>query len=75
MTTEKIKNKKAQKNMSWKEDLILRNCLEVTQLENEIIYLEKVRIEIDSLKKNQEEFIKLVTNSLSSIQNINNQRL
>ena len=35
-----------------------KNCLEVTQLENEISYLEKNKTDIDSIKKNQKEFIR-----------------
>ena len=34
------------------------NCSEVTQLDNKIKYLEKNRINIDSLKRNYEEFIR-----------------
>ena len=35
-----------------------KNCLEVTQLENEINQLEKSKIDIDSRKENHKEFIK-----------------
>ena len=35
-----------------------KNCLEATQLENKINYLEQDKINIDSLKKNHEKFIK-----------------
>ena len=34
------------------------NCLEATQLDNKINYLEKNKIYIDSLKKDHEELIK-----------------
>ena len=34
------------------------NCLEATQLQNKLDYLEKDKIYIDSIKKNQKEFIK-----------------
>ena len=33
-----------------------KNCLEATQLENEISYLEKNKINIDSIKKNHNQF-------------------
>ena len=35
-----------------------KNCLEVTQLQNKMNYLEKNKIEKESIKKNQKEFIK-----------------
>ena len=34
------------------------NCLEAIQLQNKLDYLEKDKIYIDSIKKNQKEFIK-----------------
>ena len=37
-----------------------KSCLEVAQNENKINYLEKNKIEVDSLKKYQKEFIKEV---------------
>ena len=36
----------------------LENCLEATQLENNINYLEQNKINLDSLKKDHKEFIK-----------------
>ena len=36
----------------------LKHCLEATQLENNISYIEKNKIDIDSIKKNHKEFIK-----------------
>ena len=35
-----------------------KNCLEATQLDNKINYLEKNEINLDSLKKDHKEFIK-----------------
>ena len=37
-----------------------KNCLEVTRLENELNYLEKFIIEVDSLKENQKLSIKRI---------------
>ena len=36
----------------------LKNCSQATQIENEISYLEKTEININSLKKDHKEFIK-----------------
>ena len=35
-----------------------KNYLEATQLENKINYLEKNKLDVDSLQENQKEFIK-----------------
>ena len=35
-----------------------KNCLEATQLENKINYLEKYKVDINSIKKNHKELIK-----------------
>ena len=35
-----------------------KNCLEATQLENKITYLEKNKVNVNSLKKNHKEFMK-----------------
>ena len=35
-----------------------KNCIETTHLENEINYLEKNKIDIDSIKENHKEFVK-----------------
>ena len=35
-----------------------KNCLEATELENKIIYLEKIKINVDSLKENHKQFIR-----------------
>ena len=35
-----------------------QNCLEATKLENKMNYLQKNEINIDSIKKDHEEFIK-----------------
>ena len=37
---------------------ILRNCLEVTRLDNKVNCLEKNEINLDCLKKDHREFIK-----------------
>ena len=38
---------------------IYKNCLEATQLENNIKYLEENKIGIDNIKENHKEFIKI----------------
>ena len=35
-----------------------KNCLEVTQVENKIKYLEENKIDIDNIKENYKEFTK-----------------
>ena len=35
-----------------------KNCVEEAQIENKINHLEKSKIDVDSLKQNQKEFIK-----------------
>ena len=35
-----------------------KNCLEAAQMENKINHLEKNKIDVDSLKEDQEEFIR-----------------
>ena len=57
----KMKKQKTQKKSFIKRKLKFenyKNCLEVTHLENEIIYLEKNEIDIDSLKRDQKKFIR-----------------
>ena len=57
----KIKKQKAQKKCFLKRKLKFenyKNCLEATQLDNKINYLEKNKIDIDSLKRDHKEFIK-----------------
>ena len=39
-----------------------KNCLEATQLNNKIKYLEKIKINEDSLKEDEKEFIKKLLN-------------
>ena len=54
MTVVKIKKQKAQKKCLIKRKLKFenyKNCLQGSQLENKINYLEKNKIIIDSLKK------------------------
>ena len=52
MTVVKIKKQKTQKSVSKRklEFENYKNCLEATQLENRINYLEKNKIDIDSIK-------------------------
>ena len=57
----KIKKVKGTKKCVQKEKLKFenhKNCLEATQLDNEINYLEKHKINADSLRKDHEELIK-----------------
>ena len=64
MTVEKIKKQKAQKNLSEKENLNLKNtknCLEATQPENKLNHIEKNKIDTDSFfyyKRKHKEFIR-----------------
>ena len=60
MTIVKIKKHKAQKSVSWKKLKYQNyiNCLEETQLDNKINYLEQNETNIDFLKKDWKEFIK-----------------
>ena len=37
-----------------------KNCLEEAQIENEINHLEKKKFEVDSLKEDKKEFIKII---------------
>ena len=55
----KVKKQKAQKSVSEKKIKFenCKNCSEATELENKTSHLEKNKINIDSLKKNHEEFI------------------
>ena len=57
----KVKRQKTQKKCVIKrkpkfEDY--KNCLEATQTENKINHLEKSKIDVDSLKEDQKEFMK-----------------
>ena len=57
----KTKKQKAQKCVSSKKPLKFedyKKCLEATQLKNKINQLEKSKVNVDSLRKNQKEFIK-----------------
>ena len=57
------KNSKDTKNCVMKRKIKLENyinCLEATQLDNKINYLEKHEIYIDSLKKDHKEFMKKI---------------
>ena len=53
MTVVKIKKQKTQKSVTKRKFKFEngKNCLEVTQLEKEINYLEKNEINIDGIKK------------------------
>ena len=50
-----------------------KNCLEATQLENKIKYLEKTKINIDSLKKNHKKFIRTDKSILKAQQRLKNE--
>ena len=58
MLAEKIKKKKAQK-VQYKKLAFenYENCLEATQLEDKMNYVELNTIDIDSVKENYKEFI------------------
>ena len=58
MLAEKIKKKKAQK-VQYKKLTFenYENCLEATQLEDKMNYVEQNTIDIDSVKENHKEFI------------------
>ena len=58
MLAEKIKKKKAQK-VQYKKLTFenYQNCLEATQLEDKMNYVEQNTIDIDSVKENHKEFI------------------
>ena len=61
MTVAEIKKQKVQIKCVIKRNLKFqdhKNCLEETQLENKINYIEKNKIEVDSIKVNHQEFIK-----------------
>ena len=63
MTVVKLKKQKAQEGVSKKRKVKFenyKNCLEASQLENKINYLEKTKIDIDSIKKNCKEFLKTI---------------
>ena len=52
----KIKRCVIQKKLKFKDQ---KHCLEATQLENEIIYLENNNVNVHSLKENHRELIKI----------------
>ena len=61
--TKKCHKNKTFINFYFKITFILKfynykNCLESTQLENKINYLEKNKTDIDSIKENHQEFLK-----------------
>ena len=58
MTIVKIKKQKTEQYVSQKENLDYKNCLEASQLDNEINCLEKIEINVNSLQKDHKEFIK-----------------
>ena len=53
---------------------IKKSCLEAIQLENKINYLEKNKIDIDSIKENHKEFIKNNKSILKIQQRLKNKR-
>ena len=61
MTVVKIKKQKSQKKCIIKRKIKFencKNCLEATQLENKIKYLEKNKTNVGILKRNHKEFIR-----------------
>ena len=52
----KIKRCVIQSKIKFKDQ---KHCLEATQLENEIIYLENNNVNVHSLKENHRELIKI----------------
>ena len=62
MTVVKIKNQKAQKSVIKRKLKFenYKNCLEATQRDNKVNYIEKNETNIDSLKKDQRDFIKTI---------------
>ena len=62
MTVVKIKNQKAQKSVIKRKLKFenYKNCLEATQRDNKVNYIEKKETNIDSLKKDQRDFIKTI---------------
>ena len=56
-----MKKSKRHKNVHQKKKTKFedyRNCLEAAQVVNEIHHLEKSKVDVDSFKKDQKEFIK-----------------
>ena len=51
-----------------------KNCLEGTQRDNKINYLEKNKIDIDNVKKSRKEFVKNNTLILKTQQRFKNER-
>ena len=73
----KIKNQKAQKKCVIKRKLKFencKNCLEATQLDNKIKYLEKNKNNIDILKKNHKTFIRNNKSILKTQQRFKSER-
>ena len=51
-----------------------KNCLKATQLENKINHLEKMKFDVDSLKKDHKEFIKNNKLTLKTLQSFKSER-
>ena len=51
-----------------------KNCLEATQLDDKINYIEKNKIDIDGIKENHKEFIKNNKSILITQQRFKNER-
>ena len=71
------KKAKSAKNCIIKRKLKFENynnCLEATQLDNKIKYLEKSKINIDSIKKNHKKFIRNSKLILKTQQRYKNER-
>ena len=58
----KIRKQKPQKCVSFKKIKFddHKHCLKATQLKNKINHLEKNKINMDSLKEDHQEFIKII---------------
>ena len=72
----KIKKQKSQKKCIIKRKIKFencKNCLEATQLENKIKYLEKNKTNVDILKRNHKEFIRKNKSILRTQQRFKNQ--
>ena len=77
MTVVKIKKPKGTKKCVIKQKRKFenyKNCLEASQLENKINYLEKNKIDLDSIKINHKEFIKSNKLILITQQRFKNER-
>ena len=73
----KIKKTKVTKKVFHKKTLKFqdyKNCLKAAQIENKISHLEKNKIDVDSIKENQKEFIENNTLILKTQQRFTSKR-